>query len=63
MCSGSFGQAAWEKMPAGALLLAHNSINATDAMKDYLGYVRDGKHCHASMNMFLDGEGLEVSIK
>jgi predicted O-methyltransferase YrrM len=56
-------EAAWDKMPAGALLLAHNSINAAAALKDYLAWVRDGKNCRASMNMFVDGEGLEVSIK
>jgi len=53
----------WDKMAPGSLLLAHNSINAADAMKDYLSFVRDGKNCRASVNMYLDGEGLEVSIK
>jgi predicted O-methyltransferase YrrM len=56
-------EAAWGRMAPGSLLLAHNSINAADAMKDYLAYVRDGKQCRASVNMYLDGEGLEVSIK
>jgi predicted O-methyltransferase YrrM len=56
-------EAAWGRMPAGALLLAHNSINAAEALKDYLGWVRDGKNCRESVNMFVDGEGLEVSMK
>ncbi|MEK7477705.1 MAG: class I SAM-dependent methyltransferase [Candidatus Coatesbacteria bacterium] len=56
-------EAAWGRMPPGALMLAHNSINAADAMKDYLAYVRDSQHCRASVNMYLDGEGLEISIK
>lgn len=56
-------EAAWPRMPAGALLLAHNSVNAAEAMKDYLSFVRDGKNCRASVNMIVDGEGLEVSLK
>jgi hypothetical protein len=56
-------EAAWEKMAPGSLLLAHNSINAAEALKDYLAWVRDDRHCRASVNMYLDGEGLEVSIK
>jgi hypothetical protein len=50
-------------MAPGSLLLAHNSINAAEALKDYLAWVRDDRHCRASVNMYLDGEGLEVSIK
>jgi len=50
-------------MPSGALLLAHNSVNAAEALKDYLDFVRDPKNCTASVNMVVDGEGLEVSRK
>ena len=56
-------EAAWDKMPTGALLLAHNSINAAEALKDYLAWVRDGRNCRESVNMYMDGEGLEVSVK
>jgi len=56
-------EAAWGKMAPGSILLAHNSINAADALKHYLAFVRDGKNCRASVNMHLDGEGLEVSIR
>jgi hypothetical protein len=56
-------EAAWDKMPAGALLLAHNSVNAAEALKDYLAFVRDAKNCRASVNVIVDGEGLEVSCK
>src|SRR5581483_10929297 len=38
-------EAAWDKMPSGALLLAHNSVNAAEALKDYLDFVRDPKNC------------------
>jgi predicted O-methyltransferase YrrM len=53
----------WEKMPRGALLLAHNSVNSATELKGYLAYVRDTSNCRASMNVVLDGEGLEVSMK
>lgn len=56
-------QKAWAKMPSGALLLAHNSINSAREMKNYLAFVRDRAHCRASVNVVLDSEGLEVSIK
>ena len=56
-------EAAWDKMPAGSLLLAHNSVNAAEKMKDYLRFVRDARNCRASVNMIVDGEGLEVSRK
>lgn len=54
---------AWDKMPSGALLLAHNSVNGGDAIGAYLSFVRDKKNCRASVNMVMDIEGLEVSIK
>jgi len=50
-------------MPAGALLLAHNSHNSADSMKDYLAFVRNPRNCRASINMIPDSEGLEVSAK
>ena len=53
----------WEKMPAGALLLAHNSVNGGDAIGAYLDFVRDRRNCRASLNMVMDIEGLEVSVK
>lgn len=55
--------AAWDKMPKGALVLAHNSINSATAMRDYLDFVRDPAHCSASVNVVLDWEGLEVTRK
>jgi hypothetical protein len=56
-------EAAWDKMAPGTLLLAHNSVNAAEALKDYLAYVRDQKNCRASVNVIVDGEGLEASVK
>jgi predicted O-methyltransferase YrrM len=56
-------QAAWNRMPRGALLLAHNSVNSARAIRGYLDFVRDRAHCRASVNMVVDSEGLEVSVK
>ncbi|EXI78870.1 MAG: putative O-methyltransferase [Candidatus Accumulibacter appositus] len=54
---------AWDKLPAGALMLAHNSVNSATAMRDYLEFVRNPANCGASINLVLDWEGLEVSRK
>jgi len=56
-------QAAWSRMAKGTLLLAHNSVNAAESMKHFLTFVRDENNCRASVNIYLDGEGLEVSIR
>jgi predicted O-methyltransferase YrrM len=56
-------EAAWNKMPPGALVLAHNSVNCAERLKYYLEYVRDTGNCRASVNVIFDREGLEVSIK
>jgi len=54
---------AWDKMPEGAIILAHNSVNAAEKLAPYLRFVRDESHCKASVNVILDIEGLEVSAK
>lgn len=56
-------KSAWKKMPAGALLLAHNSVNAAKQLRGYLAFVRNYANCRASVNVVVDGEGLEVSVK
>ncbi len=56
-------QAAWDRIPAGGVILAHNSVNCASRLKHYLDFVRDGANCAASVNVILDGEGLEVSAK
>ncbi len=56
-------EAALDKMPKGAVVLAHNSVNAADGLKHYLEYVRDPKHFRASVNVIFDIEGLEVSVR
>ncbi len=56
-------EAGWSRMPEGALILAHNSVNCAERLKYYLEFVRDTRNCRASVNVILDREGLEVSIK
>ncbi len=55
-------QAGWDKIPAGGVILAHNSVNAAERLTNYLEFVRDDANC-ASVNVIFDGEGLEVSAK
>ena len=56
-------KAAWDCMPRGAVVLAHNSVNCADKLKHYLEFVRDRANCAASVNVVFDPEGLEVSVK
>jgi len=56
-------QAAYERLPAGALVLAHNSMNGGQAVRPYLEFVRDPAHFRQSVNVVLDPEGLEVSLR
>ena len=53
--------AALDKMPKGAPVLAHNSVNCAERLRAYLRFVRDPASMKASVNVVLDGEGLEVS--
>ena len=50
-------------MPAGSVVCAHNSINCADRLRHYLAFVRDTDYMRASVNVMLDPEGLEVSVK
>jgi len=56
-------EAGYSRMPAGSVVLAHNSVNCAERLKHYLEFVRDPAHCRASVNVILDAEGLEVSAK
>ena len=56
-------EAGYDRMPGGALVLAHNSVNAAERLRDYLGFVRSPEHFRASVNVVFDPEGLEVSVK
>jgi len=56
-------QAGYDKLTPGAVILAHNSVNCAERLKDYLAFVRDPANLSASVNVILDGEGLEVSAR
>ena len=56
-------EAAYDRMPPGSLVLAHNSVNCADRLQDYLRFVRDPARFSASVNVIFDAEGLEVSAK
>ena len=56
-------QAGHDRMPEGSLVLAHNSVNCADRLAEYLAHVRTPGYFRASVNVIMDGEGLEVSVK
>jgi len=56
-------KACYDRMPAGSLVLAHNSVNCAERLQDYLNFVRDTTHFQTSVNVVFDPEGLEVSVK
>ena len=53
---------AYDKMPPGAIVLAHNSWNSAH-LGHYLEFVRNPANMTASVNVILDPEGLEVSAR
>lgn len=56
-------EAGYDKMPPGSIALAHNSFNFAETIADYLKFVRDPAHFRSTVNVILDCEGLEVSVK
>lgn len=56
-------EAGYDSMPRGSVVLAHNSVNAAKRLEHYLEFVRDPAHFRASVNVVLDPEGLEVSVR
>lgn len=56
-------EAGYDRMPPGSIVLAHNSVNCADRLAHYLAFVRDPAHFQASVNVIMDIEGLEVSVK
>jgi len=47
----------------GTLVLAHNSVNSADRLACYFDYVRDDTNFRESVNVVIDDQGLEVSIR
>jgi predicted O-methyltransferase YrrM len=56
-------QAAEHTLRPRSLVLAHNSVNDARGLADYLQYVRDPAHFRESVNMVVDDQGLEVSMR
>jgi len=56
-------QAAYDKMPPGSLVLAHNSVNSAQRLRHYLEFVRGPANFRNSVNVVFDREGLEVSAR
>ena len=55
--------AAEHALRPGSLVLAHNSVNDAHGLTDYLAYVRDPAHYKQSINMVVDDQGIEVSMR
>ena len=56
-------QAGHDRLPPGAVVLAHNSVNCAERMKHYLDFVRNPSMMRASVNVIFDSEGLECSVR
>ncbi len=56
-------EAAYDRLPSGGIVLAHNSVNCAERLQRYLAFVRDPAHMRRSVNMIIDPEGVEVSVK
>ena len=56
-------QEALRALRPGSLVLAHNSVNSAEQLADYLDYVRGPADFRQSMNVILDDQGLEVSLR
>ena len=56
-------EAGYDKMPKGAIVLAHNSVNCAERLISYLDHVRNSGSFSSSINVVFDCEGLEVSVR
>jgi len=56
-------QAGLDRMQPGTVVLAHNSFNCAGKLTEYLAFVRDTANFAASVNVLIDPEGLEVSVR
>jgi predicted O-methyltransferase YrrM len=56
-------QAALPALRPGSLVLAHNSVNDARTLADYLEFVRHPPNFVESVNLIVDDQGLEVSMR
>jgi predicted O-methyltransferase YrrM len=50
------------KLHSGSIVLAHNSVNFAHSLSRYLDFVRDPLNSIESVNIYIDDQGLEVSL-
>jgi predicted O-methyltransferase YrrM len=55
-------EAARRALGAKSLVLAHNSVNFASSLASYLDFVRNPSRSIQSVNMFIDDQGLEVTL-
>ncbi len=55
-------QAGLDRMPKGSVVIAHNSVNCADRLGHYFAFVRNSANFANSVNVVIDGEGIEVSV-
>ena len=56
-------EAGLDRLPPGSLVLAHNSVNCAERLQEYLAFVRAPSRFAASVNVIVDPEGLEVTVR
>jgi predicted O-methyltransferase YrrM len=56
-------KAAEHSLRPGSVVVAHNSVNHSRPLAEYLEYVRSGGGYRESINVFIDQEGIEVSLR
>jgi predicted O-methyltransferase YrrM len=56
-------EAAEHALVQGSIVLAHNSVDNANGLAEYLAYVRHPAHFRESVNMMVDDQGVEVSLK
>ncbi|MHC4503525.1 MAG: O-methyltransferase [Planctomycetota bacterium] len=56
-------RAAEHALRPGSIVLAHNSVNSARDLADYLEHVRDGDSFRESVNVVVDNQGVEVSVR
>jgi len=55
--------AGYAKIPPGGVVIAHNSVNSAGALVNYFDFVRNHANFRASVNVIIDPEGIEVSVR
>ena len=56
-------EAAMHALKPGSLVVTHNSVNSGSELTDFFSVVRDESKFRQSVNVFIDDQGIEVSVK